>query len=118
LESFGRYYSSYRALVYDRDDVENRSRLKLVIPEVGGNEPYEYWALPKGVYAGNGYGVQMIPQNGDLVWVEFESGHPDLPIWSNGYYGTGEVPTDKGFSDKDSIWLKTPKGIVVNIKRH
>jgi uncharacterized protein involved in type VI secretion and phage assembly len=35
----------------------------------------------------------MIPQIGAGVWVEFEQGDPDYPIWSGCWYGSAaEVP--------------------------
>jgi uncharacterized protein involved in type VI secretion and phage assembly len=35
----------------------------------------------------------MIPQIGTGVWVEFEQGNPDYPIWSGCWYGlAAEVP--------------------------
>ena len=38
-------------------------------------------------------GAYMIPQIGAGVWVEFEQGNPDYPIWSGCWYGSAaEVP--------------------------
>lgn len=34
----------------------------------------------------------MIPPVGANVWVEFEGGNIDFPIWSGCFWGTGEVP--------------------------
>lgn len=34
----------------------------------------------------------MIPQVGAGVWVEFEQGNSDYPIWSGCWYGEGQVP--------------------------
>lgn len=35
----------------------------------------------------------MVPQIGAGVWVEFERGDPDYPIWVGGFWGTAaEVP--------------------------
>lgn len=116
LEVFGRYYSSYRGFVYDINDPDGCGRIKLIIPEVGGDTPYEYWAHPKGVFSGKGYGMQIIPQKGDLVWVEFEGGHPEVPMWSLGYFGTNEPPTDDGdLKDPNCYWFKTPKGHIIKV---
>ena len=38
-------------------------------------------------------GVYMVPPIGAGVWVEFEQGDPDYPIWTGCYYGSAaEVP--------------------------
>lgn len=113
LESFGKYYSKYRAWVADNDDPENLSRLKLVIPQISGNQAYNYWAFPTGVYSGENYGSQVIPKKGDTVWVEFEGGRPEIPIWSHGHRSRKEMPKDRDedwWKDKESYWIRTPKG--------
>lgn len=36
----------------------------------------------------------MVPQLGAGVWIEFEQGDPDYPIWVGGFWGSlAEVPT-------------------------
>ena len=43
--------------------------------------------------AGINTGVFTVPQIGSGVWVEFEQGDPDRPIWVGGYWGTAaELP--------------------------
>jgi uncharacterized protein involved in type VI secretion and phage assembly len=43
--------------------------------------------------AGINTGVFTVPQVGAGVWMEFEQGDPDYPIWTGGYWGTAaEVP--------------------------
>ena len=37
-------------------------------------------------------GFFLIPPVGANVWVEFEAGDPDYPIWSGCFWGPGEVP--------------------------
>lgn len=116
LENFGRYYSTYRAVVVDNNDPLNLQRVKLVIPQVTGGDTHDYWAMPKGVWYGKGYGTQVVPQLGDLVWVEFEGGAPEVPIWTHGHPGKKEVPEDTALHDKDCYWFLTPKGhkVVIN----
>lgn len=115
LEAFGRYYSSYRGIVFDNGDPYSLQRLKLIIPQIGGSQAYNYWAFPKGVFYGNGYGSQVIPQKGDVVWVEFEGGHPERPIWVHGHPAIKEVPTDPELLDVDCYWFKTPKGNLIKL---
>jgi hypothetical protein len=37
-------------------------------------------------------GLVLIPPPGAHVWVEFEGGDPDRPIWSGCFWGIGELP--------------------------
>ena len=37
-------------------------------------------------------GLFLVPPVGANVWVEFEAGDPDYPIWAGCFWGTGEVP--------------------------
>ena len=116
LEAFGRYYSCYRAFVFDTNDPENLQRIKLIIPQISGDQAYNYWSMPKGVFYGEGYGSQILPQKGDVVWVEFEGGAPEIPIWSHGHPGRKELPTkDPDLKEKDCYWLLTPKGNFVKL---
>lgn len=116
LETFGRYYSSYRAFVVSNDDPLKIQRVQLQIPQIGGQDTYEYWAIPKGVFSGEGYGMQIIPQVGELVWAEFENGHPEVPIYSLGHFGNKEIPTDDtDLVDPNCYWFKTPYGHTIKI---
>jgi hypothetical protein len=36
----------------------------------------------------------MIPPKGAPVWIEFEAGDVSRPIWTGGWWGTGDVPND------------------------
>lgn len=51
------------------------------------------WAMPCFPVAGPQMGVYVVPIIGAAVWVEFEGGNPDYPIWTGGFFGsTAEVP--------------------------
>lgn len=113
FEKFGRYYSSYRGFVVNREDPQNYGRVKLNIPDITGANSYDYWAWPKGNYSGKGYGMQIIPNKGDMVWVEFEFGDPRRPIWSFGHFAKDEKPEE--LKDYDNFWFKTPKGQLVEL---
>lgn len=116
LETFGRYYSTYRGFVASNDDPKNLQRIQLIVPELTGNAAYQYWAFPKGVFSGTNHGMQIIPQKGEMVWVEFERGHPEVPIYSNGHFGNGEMPTDDAdLLDTNCYWFITPQGHRIKI---
>jgi hypothetical protein len=113
LEKFGLYYSQYRGYVQSNTDPLNLGRLQLNIPEVYGDSPSSYWAWPANNYAGPGYGMQVLPQPNDLVWVSFEKGNPRKPIWHFGYFTKGEKPSE--LVDPNIYWFRTPKGLTVKL---
>lgn len=92
-----RYYGKYRAFVSDNADPENRGRLRLQIPDALGDNIISGWALPCAPYGGSaGLGFFFIPDKDAGVWVEFEQGNLDYPVWVGTFWakpgGTTEVP--------------------------
>lgn len=76
--------------------MKGRVRVKAV-DVYGENE--SGWALPASPYTGNGVGLFLIPPTGASVWVEFEHGDPDYPIWAGGFWADGEVPASPGVAE-------------------
>ena len=119
FEKFGRYYSSYRGFVADVDDPDSLSRVKLVIPQITGKQVMDYWAWPKHAFSGNGYGSQILPKKGDMVWVEFEMGNPRKPVWLHGHHSlstdgkNNEKPDN--LRDPKNYWFKTPSGNLIQM---
>lgn len=92
-----RFYGKYRAFVSDNADPENRGRLRLQIPDALGDSIISGWALPCAPYGGSaGQGFFFIPDKDAGVWVEFEQGNLDYPVWVGTFWakpgGTTEVP--------------------------
>jgi uncharacterized protein involved in type VI secretion and phage assembly len=84
----GRFYGKYRAFVVDNADPENRGRLRLQIPSVLGNDVVSGWALPCLPYGGAAdQGFFFIPEKEACVWVEFEMGDLDYPVWVGTFWG-------------------------------
>ena len=68
LESLGRYYSVYRAMVVNNTDPDHMNRIKVAIPEVMGG--IVLWAYSKGQHGSTGSGFKMMaPKNGDIVYI-------------------------------------------------
>ncbi len=55
--------------------------------------------MPCVPYAGPGVGFFAIPPVGANIWVEFEGGDPDYPIWSGCFWGTGQVPAKPAIAE-------------------
>jgi hypothetical protein len=87
-----KYYGKYRGLVIDNIDPEQIGRVMLQVPDVLGETPSS-WAMPCVPTAGIQAGCFAVPPIGSQVWVEFEQGDPDYPIWTGGFWGlVADVP--------------------------
>ena len=78
------YYGKYRGIVTDNADPDRLCRIKARVPAVMG-ETEVGWALPAFPFIGDGHGLVMLPEVGSTVWIEFEAGNLDSPIWSGGF---------------------------------
>lgn len=77
------YYGKYRGTVFNNVDPQQRGRLMVIVPAVLGVVPSS-WAEPVVPLAGPTgppMGVYLVPPIGAGVWVEFEQGDPERPIW-------------------------------------
>lgn len=87
-----KYYGKYRGTVARNDDPEQRGRLMAVV--VGFGMTPLTWAMPCVPLAGPQMGAYAVPPIGAGVWIEFEQGDPDYPIWSGCWWGgREELPT-------------------------
>ncbi|HXI99754.1 MAG TPA: phage baseplate assembly protein V [Micropepsaceae bacterium] len=85
-------YGKYRATVANNIDPLQIGRIQVMVPDVAGFIP-STWAMPCLPLAGLNNGMFTVPMIGSGVWVEFERGNPDYPIWVGGYWGSAaEVP--------------------------
>ena len=86
-----KFYGKYRGTVINNIDPMQIGRIQVIVPDVSiipGT-----WAMPCVPIAGKQEGIFCIPQIGAGVWVEFEQGDPDYPIWVGGFWGlAAEVP--------------------------
>ena len=85
------YYGKYRGQVANNVDPMQLGRVQVSVPAVLGDGRLS-WAMPCVPFAGSQVGFFAIPPVGANVWVEFEGGDPDYPIWGGCFWGTGEVP--------------------------
>jgi small nuclear ribonucleoprotein (snRNP)-like protein len=109
LESL--YYGKYRGIVTHNADPEQLGRLRLLVPSLFGgtfadgaasdDNLVTDWAWPC-VPAGGAanQGELYIPEVGAKVWVEFEEGNLDCPIWVGTFWakpgGQSELPKPNG----------------------
>lgn len=87
-----RYFGKYRGTVVQNVDPEQRGRIQAMVPDVSGLIP-STWAMPCVPIAGKQSGSYFVPQIGAGVWIEFEQGDPDFPVWTGSFWGSAaEVP--------------------------
>lgn len=105
-------------------------RLLLSVPSVLGDLTSS-WAMPCVPFAGDGVGFFALPPVNANVWVEFEGGQPDYPIWTGCFWDSGKIPmpsadskvkvikTDSAtitFDDgKGSLTIETKQGVKLNM---
>jgi uncharacterized protein involved in type VI secretion and phage assembly len=87
-----KHYGKYRGTVINNIDPLQIGRIQVSVPGVTGLIP-STWAMPCLPLAGKQMGTYMVPQIGSGVWVEFEQGNPEYPIWTGCFWGlVAEVP--------------------------
>jgi uncharacterized protein involved in type VI secretion and phage assembly len=85
------YFGKYRGKVENNIDPQQQGRIMVSVSAVTGSGTLN-WAMPSLPFAGSGVGFWAIPPVGANVWVEYEGGDPDYPIWSGCFWGIGEAP--------------------------
>ena len=89
------YFGKYRVTVVQNVDPERKGRVQVTVPDVLSLIP-STWAepcVPLAGPTGPPMGVFMVPPIGAGVWVEFEQGNPNRPIWVGCRWGSAaDVP--------------------------
>jgi uncharacterized protein involved in type VI secretion and phage assembly len=104
-----RYYGKYRGMVINNIDPMNMGRILASVPDVGIALPTS-WAMPCVPITGRQAGSWFVPQVGAAVWIEFEQGDSDYPIWAGGFWGSAAEPPAlalAGLPASPSIVLQT-----------
>lgn len=91
---FRRYYGKYRGIVVDVHDPLKLGRVRVMIPDIGQVKPEDVssnvWAIPSGQMGGSFGDEKEVdgwynpPENGDFVWIEFERGDVNMPVYTKG----------------------------------
>jgi len=103
------FFGKYRGRVLDNRDPLHLGRLSVSVPDVLGDAMG--WALPCVPFAGPGIGFLALPPVGANVWVEFEAGDPDHPIWSGCFWSPGQLPAE-AVDPACAVW-RTAGSVVV-----
>lgn len=87
-----RFYGKYRGKVAENVDPLFQGRILPIVPAV--SEIPLTWATPCVPYAGPAVGFYAIPPLGANVWIEFEGGDPNYPIWTGCFWEAGQAPLE------------------------
>ena len=105
------FFGKYRGKVANNLDPLQQGRLQVSCPALLGDGGLS-WAMPCVPYAGPGVGLFLLPPVGANIWLEFEGGDLDYPIWSGCFWGPGELTVTPAIADMKV--LKT-EGITLSI---
>ena len=87
-----KFYGKYRGTVINNIDPMQIGRIQAMVPDVSSLIPTS-WAMPCLPVGGLQMGMFTVPPISAGVWIEFEQGDPDYPIWTGCFYGTAaDVP--------------------------
>jgi len=95
LAKFGRYYGLYRGKVMGTVDSTNMGKIAVNVPEIT-QDPTK--SLANMAFPLHPVMADFPPEVGDTVWVLFEDGRPEFPVWVGHWWtkqGTGMArPSD------------------------
>ena len=86
--SLPQHFGKFRGIVVDNLDPTSMAKLLVDVPQFPGM--VTAWAMPCTPYAGEGVGFFALPPIGANVWVEFENGDINYPVWAGCFWGNAE----------------------------
>jgi Type VI secretion system/phage-baseplate injector OB domain len=107
-----KYFGKYRGKVVANVDPLHLGRIQVEVAAVLG-EARQAWALPCTPYAGADVGWFAIPPVAANVWVEFEQGDPDYPIWSGCFWGERQLPQNARVDEPAKVQVLRVVGITL-----
>jgi len=120
-----RFYGKYRGFVVSNQDPARLGRLQLRVPSVLGDEVVTGWATPCVPYGGlAGRGQLFVPERDAGVWVEFEEGDLEFPIWTGAFWartdeGSGlPKPAKPDGTEEDAVQETPTRKVITTAKGH
>ena len=115
MSDVGRFLGKYRGIVTDIQDPLMTGRVKAKVQDVLGADE-SGWALPCAPFGGSGVGFFALPTVGAGVWIEFEHGDPDYPVWTGCWFGsTSDMPSALLTPPYKKVMLVTEGGNKITI---
>lgn len=105
------YVGVYMGIVQDNNDPKALGRLRLNIPVLLGKQVHKAWAEP----CLPSVEVFTIPPIGSQVWVMFEEGDPDRPIWIGCLLKTNQPHTEAKNGSPNVRSIKTTEALRISL---
>lgn len=110
-----KYFGKYRGIVTNNSDPAQMARIKANIPDLFGTNETGW------IDSANGFlpNSVFIPSVGDKVWIEFEDGNINLPIYTSCWYsrnnGISNIPNEAKINYPNSHVIKTSAGSLIHL---
>lgn len=106
------HFGIYRGVVKDNADKQKQRRVKVIVPQITGEEVSNWaWPLePSNIHT-------EVPVVGQGVWVSYIGGDPDYPVWFGAFgthKGKSKVYHVKPLANSVSLTGLTPYIITVS----
>lgn len=105
-----KYFGKYTGIVKDNRDDQKLGHLKVFVPAIFPADDEEDVVIARPALP---YGFYFVPEKDAKVWVEFEGGDPDLPLWTGLQYVPGEWAKEGEASPPQKRVIKTAAGHIV-----
>lgn len=106
-----KWHGKYKAIVMDNNDPERRGRIRVQCPKVLGNY-LSAWCEPCIPYATDFAGDYYVPPVNEAIWVEFEEGDVDKPIWGGGWYKINSSPLTLNSNPTDYRYISFKNSVL------
>lgn len=119
-------FGLYRGVVLDNNDDKKLCRLRVSIPQVYGPEAKISelpWANPCFPFVGGNakdndevlapHGMIYIPTVKSTVWVMFEGGNINFPVWIGTWIGNKDIPNEIQNDYPNTAIIKYPSGFYI-----
>lgn len=104
------FLGKFQGVVTDIHDPLMTGRIRAKVPAVFGDKE-SGWALPCVPFGGGGMGLFGLPKVGSGVWIEFQNGDPDYPVWVGCWFGSAaDLPSETLAPPYKKVILKTEGG--------
>jgi uncharacterized protein involved in type VI secretion and phage assembly len=92
MDDSSKHYGKYRGTVINNVDPQLTGRIQAQVPDILGLS-VSTWAMPCVPFGGLLTGMVSVPSIGAGVWIEFEQGDLNYPIWTGCFWGSAaELP--------------------------
>lgn len=98
------YAGFYKGIVSNTSDPEKRGRIKCLIPDVLGGKIESAWCEPCVPVSYDKGGDFCLPQKKETVWIAFEKGDPNYPVYLGNWWQKNMTPLGSNYgADREKV---------------